>query len=79
MVWELRDPCGVNWRENVTGGGFYEVSKSELGHGSMHSKGLGMVHASPLHSCDLAPLVSYLSAMISHYTGSHEKTGARRY
>ena len=53
----------------MAGGGFHEVGESKFGRGSMHSKGLGMIHANPLHSCDFAPLVSYLSAMISHYTG----------
>ena len=53
----------------MAGGGFHEVGESKLGRGSMHSKGVGTIRASPLHSCDFAPLMSYLSAIISHYTG----------
>ena len=53
----------------MTGGGFHEVGESGLGRGSMHLKGLGMIHAGPLYSRDFAPLVSCLSAMISHFTG----------
>lgn len=69
VVGELGDPCEVNRREDMAGSRIHEVGESELGRGSTHLKGRGsMIRASTLHSCDFAPLVSYLSAMINHST-----------